>query len=217
MANSKKHKALMVTILIAALLAAFASFLAQTTRKKALSSKRATTVFPEKEKEEGMRIKLAGLLSSVGVHVGGALPPADAQTYRELRIHWESLDNPDSAGLINEERLAKGGALTRISSIGRAGAIPRERSMELSPDQMLVVALDENDVVRWWRLMIDPRLLRAEVGRSAEMQSDNYYLAKVDFIIECPDDRLLKQLRFYHPVWNGEAFHLELLGAAPLH
>jgi hypothetical protein len=48
------------------------------------------------------------------------------------------------------------------------------------------------------------------------MQSEEYFLAKVDYVIESPDDRLLKQLRFYRPVWNGEAFQLEPVGGTPL-
>jgi hypothetical protein len=206
----------MISSLIVVLLVAFTSFLAHTPPQEGLSSNKAGPVFSEKEKQEGIRNKLAGLLSKFGLTVGSPLATSDVKTYRELRIHWESLDKADSAGLIKAERLAPVGALTRISSVIKEGAIPRERSLELSPDRMLVVALDENDAVRWWRLLIDPRLLRAEVGQRTEMQSEEYFLAKVDFVIECPDDRLLKQLRFYHPVWNGEAFQLEPVGGTPL-
>lgn len=215
MANNKRRKTLMLVILMAALPAGFATFLAQTP-PAAPSGKQATTVFPEKERQVTNRNKLARLLTTAGVSVGPDLPDSNTQTYRELRIHWESLAKSDPAGLLKEGQQTIAGLLTRTSSIDRAGGIPRARSLELSPDQMLVVALDDHDAVRWWSLMIDPRLVRAEVGRGGEMQSENYYRPKVDFIVECPGDRLLKQLRFYRLVWNGETFQLELLGTAPL-
>jgi predicted small lipoprotein YifL len=216
MANSKKRKAAMVSILIVVLLTAVASFLAQTGRKDPVPSPPASSAIPEKQKEASARDKLTGLFSSVGIQVGPALQTSNAHSYRELRLNWDSLQKTGSAGLFKAEQLPVAGVLTQISSSPRAGGLPRERSMELSPDHILIVALDENEAVRWWKLMIDPRLVRAEVGRSDDMRSENLYQAKVDFIVECPDDPLLKQLRFFRPVWNGESFHLEPWGVAPL-
>jgi hypothetical protein len=97
------------------------------------------------------------------------------------------------------------------------GAIPRERSFELSGDHIVVVALDENDVVRWARLIFDPRSMRAEVGSTNAMHSEIYYRQKVDFIFQCPDDPGLARARFYRPVWNGGAATLELIGVVELH
>ena len=216
MANSKRRNVLMLVTLMAALPAAFATFLAQTPPTTPPSGKQASTVFPEKEREVTNRNKLAQLLSSAGVSVGPELPTSNTRSYREVRIRWESVAKSDSAALIKEAQLTTAGLLTRTSSTVRAGGIPRARSLELSPEQMLVVAVDEQEAVRWWKLMIDPRLVRAEVGRSGEMQSENYYVPKVEFIVECPDDRVLKQLRFYRPLWNGAAFRLELVGTASL-
>ena len=216
MVNTRLRKTLMIGILAAASLTAFATFLAQTP-PAASSGRQASTVFPAKERVESSRNKLSQLLSRVGVSVGPELPDSNTQAYREVRIYWESLATTDKAGLIAERQAKAAGLLVRTSSIVRAGGIPRARSLELSPEQVLVVALDEREAVRWWKVMIDPRLVRAEVGHSGgQMQSENYYLAKVDFIVECPDDRLLKQLRFYRPVWDGETFQLELLSTAPL-
>ena len=212
MASSKKQKVVTVSILMTVLLAAVASFLAQTNQ----SGKQVARVFPENDKEQATRNTLAALLSTVGVESGPPLPTLNARTYRELRINWASLQKPETTGLLKAEQLTSDGLLTRTSSLPRTGALPRERSMELSPDHMLVVAVDEQDTARWSKLMIDPRLVRAEVGRSDEMQSEKFYLAKVDFIVECPDDSLLKQLRFFRPVWDGESFHLEPMGSAPL-
>ena len=161
-----------------------------------------------------MRTKLATLLSGVDLVLGPPLPTLSDATYQALEIHWEA-GKTSSAELIKRE-LASGGVLTRRSSVSRTGALPRERSIELSPNHLLVVALDGNETVRWWRLMNDPRLVRAELGEATEMHSENYYRPQVDFIVECPDDPILREVRFYQPVWNGEEFHLELVGVAPL-
>lgn len=204
----------MAGLLIALLLTAVATFLAQSSRTEALESPAVSQV-QENEKEQNNRLKLTRLLSSVGVRVGPTLQVPASLNYREVRLSWESFQKVDSAGLLNAAQLPSG-RLMQISSAARIGALPRQRSMELSTDHVLVVALDESEAVRWWRLMIDPRLVRAEVGRNDAMQSENLYLAKVDFIVECPDDPALQQLRFFRPIWNGESFQLEPLGTAPL-
>lgn len=206
----------MVSILIIILLTAVASFLAQSAGKDPVPSQPASSAIPEKEKEASAREKLTGLFSSVGIRVGPGLQTSDALSYRELRLNWESLQKTGSAGLLNAEQQPVAGVLTQISSTARVGTLPRERSLEFSPDHILIVALDENDAVRWWKLMIDPRFVRAEVGRSDQMRSENLYQAKVEFIIECPDDPVLRQLRLYRPVWNGESFRLEPWGVASL-
>jgi hypothetical protein len=216
MVNSKKPKAVMVGIFLAVLLTLAARFVAQTKRKEPVPGKPASRVIPKEEKATSVRLKLTGLLASVGVHAGPELQTSGTESYRELRLNWDGLQKTGSAGLFKAEQLPAAGVLTQISSIPKAGGLPRERSMELSPDHILIVALDENEAVRWWKLMIDPRLVRAEVGRSDDMRSENLYQAKVEFIVEYPDDPLLKQLRFFRPVWNGESFHLEPWGVAPL-
>lgn len=210
MANNKSRKVFMVSILIAVLLTAGASFLAQTGN---LFQKQGSPL-PEKEKEQSSKNKLAAVLSTVGLRVGA--PIDNAGSYRELRLSWESLQKPNSSGLFSEQQSASAGSLRKLSSTARRGSLPRERSMELSPDSLMVVGVDENETARWWRVMIDPRLVRAEVGTTSEMRSQNLYLANVDFIVGCPDDAQLRELRFFHPVWNGESFRLELVGTIPL-
>ena len=214
MANNKRRKAFMVSILIGILLTAGASFLAQT---GTLFPKPGSRTLPEKEKEQSSQNKLSALLSTAGMRMGTPLTTHNAKSYREVRLSWESLQKPNSAGLVTEHELDSSGVLKQLSSVARSGSLPRERSMELAPDRLLVVAVDENEAVRWWRLMIDPRLVRAEVGPATEMQSRNFYLANVDFIVGCPDDPRLLELRFFHPAWNGESFQLSLVGATPLH
>ena len=203
----------MVCILVSILLTAAVSFLAQT---RTLFPKQAPAVLPEKEKEQNSQSKLGVVLSTAGLRLGTALTTDNSGSYREVRLSWESFQKANSAEFVKEQEGASAGVLRQLSSVARSGALPRERSFELAPDHLLVVAVDENEAVRWWRLMIDPRLLRAEVGNPTQMQSQNFYLANVDFIVGCPDDPQLRQLRFFNPIWNGESFHLSPVGSTPL-
>ncbi len=215
--NSQKRKALVGVILIGGLLTAVASFLAQSPEAKAPSAKPATQTFPEREREQAILHKLTGLLSRAGVQVGPELAAADSQGYLEVHLKWDSAPKTVGGELLSQEQVSPAVVLTEISSISREGTLPRERSLELSADHILVVALDDSETVRWWKLMIDPRLVRAEVGRSDDMRSENLYTRQVDFSLECPDDPQLKQLQLFRPVWDGKSFQLESVGVVPLH
>ncbi len=170
----------------------------------------------EKGTEDRVRSNAASVLERRGLKLGSPLARADAQSHRQLRIHWRSFGKSDSGPLLKTDQAAAGAVLTRTSSTVRSGAIPRERSFELAPDRILVTGVDETDIVRWWRIIVDPRLVRAEVGSSSDKQSQSYYLPDVELALECPDDAALKQLRFYRPIWNGQEFELELVGALAL-
>jgi hypothetical protein len=114
--------------------------------------------------------------------------------------------------LANLEERSPAGILAIVDSMRRSGTLPRQRSVELSTNQLLVIAVDQNSELRWWTLLLDPRLVRAEVpGATGETGSENYYVMKVDFMVAYPDDPAIKELRFYHPVWTSEEFHLQLL------
>jgi len=133
-----------------------------------------------------------------------------------LRLHLRSFSKTNSSALIKTDQLVSAATLTRTASSVRGGALPRERSFELAPDRLFVAGVDETDAVRWWRLIVDPRLVRAEIGSSAEMQSEVYYRGDAELVLECPDDPVLKQLRLYRPVWDGQEFQLELIGKVAL-
>lgn len=171
----------------------------------------------EPDKEARIRNTLAGLLAEVGVDAGKMLPSLDAQTYNQIRVRWQSsvaLSSPDANKL---EKQPSSGVVSLVNSISRNGVVPRERSFELSTNQILVVALDVNRGLRWWKLLLDPRLVRSEtVAPSGEIHGEELYRPKVEFIVECPDDPRIRELRFYHPSWTGRDFRLEALGALPV-
>ena len=167
----------------------------------------------EQDKQRRIRNTLSDLLGPLGVEVPQILPFSDAQEYKQLSVRWQSSDA--SGGKLEKQQ--PHGLVTLVDSKKRSGSLPRERSLELSTNQILIIALDQKGRLLWWRLMLDPRLVRSETpGPGGVISGEDYYLTKTDFMIEYPDDAGIKELRLYHPQWTGSAFSLDLLSILPL-
>jgi hypothetical protein len=96
----------------------------------------------------------------------------------------------------------------------REGVLPKQRSAELSPTQVVVVALDAEGRMRWCGLVADPRLLRAEApGEDGALTGQVLYKESAEFVIQYPDDEAVAEVRLYHPDWDGQKFSLALVGA----
>jgi hypothetical protein len=166
------------------------------------------------DKETAVKAALAGLLSEAGVSVDKSAPLSEASTHKQARLSWQSSSALKSTAANQLDQTPSTGTLALMTSARRDGAVPSDRTLELSTEQMLVVALDEAGGLRWWKLMLDPRLVRSEtVTATGEVHGETFYRPKVDFAIEYPDDARITQLRFYHPLWNGKEFHLQSLAA----
>lgn len=160
--------------------------------------------------------RVRGLLAESGVEVGAAVVDAAsaARSHRELRVSWEAnkaaLPGPASA----QYRNAAGRVALSQASVTREGGLPKQRSAELSPTQVVVVALDSEGRMRWCGLVADPRLLRAEAaGPGGELSGRIIYRESAEFAVRYPDDESIKEIRLYHPDWDGQKFSLALVGA----
>jgi hypothetical protein len=168
----------------------------------------------EPDREAVMRETLAELLAGSGVHVGTSLPIDGGHSYRELHVRWQSLEGSATDNLQKE---AFAGTITRLSSATEQGALPRLRTLDLSPDQILAIAVDDKQNLLWWTLMNDSRLVRAEMPTSSgEMKRTDFYQAKVEFFVSYPDDSAIREIQLYHPQWTGKNFQIELLGRLPV-
>jgi hypothetical protein len=174
----------------------------------------ATTRSIEPDKASAIQSTLASLLIDSGVRVEAAVPEVHSHNYKELHVRWQS------AGAGGQSKLVKqplAGSLTVLAAVRKEGTLPRARSFELSTNQILTVAVDAQKNLRWWQLLLDPRLVRAETPNDAgELHSEEYYQTNVDFMIALPSDPAIKEVRFYQPHWTGKDFQLELLSALPL-
>lgn len=174
---------------------------------------------PSANNAVGSRVSLAErvreLLAASGVEVGtAASPSASARAHRTLRVSWEAdkaaLPQPSAA----QYRNAPGRVRVASATVRRDGALPKQRSAELSPMQVVVVALDSEGRMLWCGLVADPRLLRAEVpGSGGELTGQVIYQESAEFVVQYPDDEAVTEVRLYHPDWDGQKFSLELVGA----
>jgi len=153
--------------------------------------------------------ELAALLTPAGVQVVAGFQVQETDTFRQVRVHWAEAGR-EKLGVNAEQGV---GTLTVKQSSRGAGGLPRRRSLELAETEVLIVGVDKNARLLWWHAMTDPRLLRAEtVKASGEISGRVSYLSQVDFSIAYPDDPAIKELRLYHPEWNGKEFRLTSLG-----
>jgi hypothetical protein len=166
----------------------------------------------ERDKEGAVKKTLAGLLAGTGVQIGETPSLSDIQTYTQIQVHWQGATNSKSLSANALERQPGSGVVTLLKSVSRDGILPRDRSLELSTDHILVVAVDEKQALRWWKLRLDPRLVRSEtVAANGEIHGEQFYRSRVDFKVEYPADPAIRQLRFYQPIWTGTNFRLELI------
>ena len=177
-----------------------------------------TLVQSQRTTVEKRQQQLQKLMSKVGVDVVEVHVRTDQpQTYRELKIRWA-----DSTKSTTELRAANAAEQTQAMSVAivedkkRSGTLPRHRSLELSSTHIFIAAVDATNKLRWWSIMLDPRVVRAETQTpTGELRAENYYLSNVTLSVGFPDDPEIAQLRFYHPVWNGTDFDLKLLTVVP--
>ncbi|HEX8140233.1 MAG TPA: hypothetical protein VF544_21900 [Pyrinomonadaceae bacterium] len=168
--------------------------------------------------------QLSRLLSRVGVTVdtSKAASGEQSQAYREMKIRWtgQATAQADAAATASSAAGAKQEpALSSLVLDEKTlrGTLPRQRSLELSPTQVFVAAVDESSHLRWWATIPDPRIVRAETQTaSGELRSQDYYLADLTLVLAFPADPSIASLRFYHPAWNGTAYDLQLLAQTPV-
>ena len=161
--------------------------------------------------------RVRSLLSAAGVEVGADVKhaaEARARSHREVRIFWEAdkaaLPRPAAAQYMN----APGRVALARAAERREGGLPKQRSAEMSSDHVVVVALDAEGRMRWCGLVEDPRLLRAEwPGADGELTGRVLYKESAEFFVAYPDDDSIKEIRLYHPDWDGRDFSLKPVGA----
>jgi hypothetical protein len=170
-------------------------------------------------RDAAQRQELKKLLARVGVDV----PAIEArtvqpQTYRELKIRWtdpaKSTNELKPAANTQEQMQSPSASI--VEEKRRSGVLPRNRSLELSPTQIFIAAVDATNKLRWWSIVPDPRVVRSETqSPTGELRSQEYYAANVTLVVAFPDDPEIVNLRFYHPVWNGTDFDLKPLTNVP--
>ncbi len=106
---------------------------------------------------------------------------------REFRIRWLST-----------------GSLHLLDSRERNDPPPRQRSSEISPDQLVVIATDQRGAVRYWQIITDPRLLRGEFpDAQSNLKKRIFYQADSDLSVSLPSTIDAAEIRILTPSWDA--------------
>jgi hypothetical protein len=142
---------------------------------------------------------------------------SEDQSLLEVRVHWavdagiRSSNRPYSTQSLTAEKYSL------VESRQTPGPMPRQRMPELSSDQILAIAMDEQGEQSGWTLIPDPRIIRAESpGPDGKLSGQILHLSSAEFLVPVSAGSAAA-LRFYQPFWTGKEFSLILLGALDLH
>lgn len=157
--------------------------------------------------------KLNDLFVNADVRIDvAAISPAQIERSQTIIARLQSSDKPD----LNEfsEQMAESAEVSLVEIKKKSGALSRQRVLELSPDQILVVAINVQKQVLWWNLQSDPRVFRAETSDdSGNLSGKTLYRNDSEILFSIPADSTIDEVRFYHPVWNGtSSYSLQQIG-----
>jgi hypothetical protein len=151
------------------------------------------------------------------ISVGGLCSPTFAQTFQEVRVRWEAYPTMPPESVLEPQRYRAASIFAVVERRHASGAIPRQRAIELSADQLLIIAVDRLGRDRNRMLLPDPRLLRAEwPDPTGELQGVVLHRPNAEFLVSVPDNPAITELRVYRPRWTGDSFDLDLLGTVRL-
>lgn len=158
-----------------------------------LSSAQAT---PATARAQAINNELRSLLEPVGVFVDTSSMAPKTRRARQFHFQWQKLTSPKGAP-----------AAYRLSVIGHAdaGTLPKQRSLDLAPGTLLVVALDASYKLQSWQTIIDPRYLRSEApGPDGVLTGTTIANPSPDFRVFQPNDPEVVELRLYEPHQTAE-------------
>jgi hypothetical protein len=177
-----------------------------------------STALQKSRRETAHEERLKQLLSKVGVDVGGISARSNQpQGYREVKVRWSDSTAPATKPSISKTERKTPPAVALVEDKKRSGTLPRQRSLQLSPTHVFIAAVNQTNQLRWWSIISDPRVVRAEFQASTgELRSEDYYQSNFTLTVAFPDDPKITNLRFYKPVWTGSDFELKLLAVVPV-
>lgn len=162
--------------------------------------------------------RLRRLMSSAGVSVEASALLAPGGAARTLKISWH-----DPARKGSKPEALRAGVLSSPVASAVAGAargrgpVAKQRSLELSPEHVLLATVDAKSRLRWSSLIPDPRIVRSEwPGADGVLEGVRLYQPEAEFVVHIPEDAEAAELRFYHPLPSGEGFTLQLLSTVAL-
>ena len=149
--------------------------------------------------------------------------PALEEALRKNGLRLRPVD--ERAGASQEIRVrlttAQGAAprvtAQHLQTVRRADPPPRQRSAEMTSDHLLVVVLDSRQEVRYWQIVIDPRLVRGEFpDANGNLHGTQFLRPYVELNVSIPDSIDAAEVRILAPTWPDGGLVLTPLAALKL-
>jgi hypothetical protein len=165
------------------------------------------------------RAAIEGLLQAtgLGVSAGGSPEAAAAVVPQSFLVQWDSGQDKAEESIAVPAGSPIPGRFTLAEQRPGAGSLPRQRFPELSPERLVVAAVDRSQQLLAWVVIPDPRLLRSELPDArGEMRHQSFYRSTVQFWAHLSAAAEASELHIYQPVWQGEEFTLKQLATIAL-
>lgn len=136
-----------------------------------------------------------------------------ADQLRELLVRWTPTPTAGRGGLqgLSTERLSV------IQEQAGTGSLRRERNPQVTEDQLVLVQRSDDGTALDWRLVKNPRIIRAELpGPDGRLSGGVIERDSAEMLITLPNLASASRLSVYQPHWNGTEFLLDLIGEVPL-
>lgn len=124
-----------------------------------------------------------------------SIAPAVNRDARNLRITWRAT-RATPAMMLRAHRQ-------------NPGPVPQQRALELADDRLLVLAVDAAGEIRFWSVIANPRLIRAEFPDASGRLSGRVIERRdAELLVDIPADPAIREVRIYTP----QAGNLRLAG-----
>ena len=144
------------------------------------------------------------------------IPTASASATQELTVRWTPYPGATAAVIVPGARLATAGFLL-LERRPVTGDLPRQRSPQLSSDQLVAIGVDATGREIDWQLVKDPRIIRAEAaGADGRLSGQVLHRIDAEFLLTVPAGNAFAAIRIYETAWTGSQYLLRYVGAIPL-
>ncbi len=139
----------------------------------------------------GFTVKGKTTLHAADVHVAiraMEVRPAAAGGH-QLRVAWKTARGRTTP------------AMTLLSHRYTQDEVPQQRALEMAPDRLLVLGVDSAGAIKFWSVVADPRVLRAEFpGPGGQLSGRTLARPNAELLLDVPDNSEIREVRVYHPV-----------------
>ena len=149
-------------------------------------------------------------------------PPATQRSFAELRARVARADSSDGQELQLRWFAIEGAAqpasdVTVLDRRRGIGPLPQERDPQLSEDRLVVISVDATGRELDWRLVLDPRLVRAEFpDAQGRLSGRTFQRTEVNLLVDVPNNPDIVRLRIYAQQLTNDGCVLNLLATVDL-